>query len=90
MLYTQGKIDCKPVDVGYNEKRLDVLNTHLQRLIDDGEIQCATYCVSRKGKVFAHGAVGKKSFRKDDIRLFSRTLSATLLQSQKHLPQSPL
>jgi len=66
MLYTQGKIDCKPIDVGYDEKRLDVLNTHLQRLIDDGEIQCATYCVSRKGKVFAHGAIGKKSFRKDD------------------------
>jgi serine-type D-Ala-D-Ala carboxypeptidase len=66
MLYTQGKTDCKPGDVGYNEQRLDVLNRHLQRVIDDGEIQCATYCVSRKGKVFAHGAIGKKSFRKDD------------------------
>jgi len=66
MLYTQGKTDCKPREIGYDEKRLDVLNTHLQRLIDDGEIQCATYCVSRKGKVFAHGAIGKKSFRKDD------------------------
>ncbi|WP_461257851.1 serine hydrolase domain-containing protein [Treponema sp. R80B11-R83G3] len=66
MLYTQGKTDCKPSDVGYNEKRLDVLNSHLQRVIDDGEIQCATYCISRKGKVFAHGGVGKKSFRKDD------------------------
>jgi len=66
MLYTQGKTDCKPSEVGYDEQRLDVLNRHLQRVIDDGEIQCATYCVSRKGKVFAHGAVGKKSFRKDD------------------------
>jgi len=66
MLYTQGKTDCKPGEVGYDEQRLDVLNRHLQRVIDDGEIQCATYCVSRKGKVFAHGAIGKKSFRKDD------------------------
>jgi len=66
MLYTQGKTDCKPGDVGYNEQRLEVLNRHLQRVIDDGEIQCATYCVSRKGRVFAHGAIGKKSFRKDD------------------------
>ena len=66
MLYTQGKTDCRPAEVGYNEQRLDVLNRHLQRVIDDGEIQCATYCVSRKGKVFAHGAIGKKSFRKDD------------------------
>jgi serine-type D-Ala-D-Ala carboxypeptidase len=66
MLYTQGKTDCKPSEVGYDEQRLDVLNHHLQRVIDDGEIQCAIYCVSRKGKVFAHGAIGKKSFRKDD------------------------
>jgi serine-type D-Ala-D-Ala carboxypeptidase len=66
MLYTQGKTDCKPSEVGFDEKRLDVLKSHLQRVIDDGEIQCATYCISRKGKVFAHGGIGKKSFRKDD------------------------
>jgi len=35
MLYTQGKTDCKPGEVGYNEQRLDVLNRHLQRVIDD-------------------------------------------------------
>jgi len=66
MLYTQGKTDCEPGEVNYNEQRLDVLNKHFQRLIDDGEIQCATYCISRRGKIFAHGAVGKKSFRKED------------------------
>jgi CubicO group peptidase (beta-lactamase class C family) len=66
MLYTQGKTDCKPGEIGYDEQRLDVLNCHLQRVIDDGEIQCATYCISRKGKIFAHGGIGKKSFRKDD------------------------
>ena len=66
MLYTQGKTDCKPGEVGYNEQRLEVLNGHLQRLIDDGEIQCATYCISRKGRVFAHGAIGKKTFHKED------------------------
>jgi len=66
MLYTQGKTDCKPGEVGYDEKRLDVLKNHLQRVIDDGEIQCATWCISRKGKIFAHGGIGKKSFRKDD------------------------
>jgi len=65
----QGKTDCSPAEAGYNEKRIDVLNKHLQRIIDDGEIQCATYCISRRGKVFAHGAVGKKSFRKEDNTL---------------------
>jgi CubicO group peptidase (beta-lactamase class C family) len=66
MLYTQGKTECKPAEIGYNEQRIEVLNKHLQGLIDDGEIQCATYCISRKGKIFAHGAIGKKSFRKED------------------------
>jgi serine-type D-Ala-D-Ala carboxypeptidase len=66
MLYTQGKTDCKPSEVGYNENRVEAVNKHFQRLIDDGEIQCASYCVSRKGKIFMHGAVGKKSFKKDD------------------------
>ena len=66
MLYTQGKTDCSPGEVGYNEQRIDVLNAHLQRLIDDGEIQCSTYCLSRRGKIFAHGAIGKKSFRAED------------------------
>ena len=66
MQYTHGKTDCKPGEVGYNEQRLDVLNGHFQRVIDDGEIQCAAYCLSRSGKIFAHGAIGKKSFRKDD------------------------
>jgi len=42
MLLTQGKTDCKPHEVGYNETRIDVLNNHLQGLINDGEIQCAT------------------------------------------------
>jgi len=66
MLYTQGKTDCKPSEVGYDENRIEAVNKHFQRLIDDGEIQCASYCVSRRGKVFMHGAVGKKSYKKDN------------------------
>jgi len=66
MLYTQGKTDCKPYEVGYDENRIEAVNRHLQRLIDDGEIQCASYCVSRRGKIFMHGAVGKRSFKEDD------------------------
>ncbi|MCL1866100.1 MAG: beta-lactamase family protein [Oscillospiraceae bacterium] len=66
MIFTQGKTECTPSEVGYNGERLDVLNKHLQSGIDAGEIQCATYCLSRKGKVFAHAAVGKKSFREKD------------------------
>jgi CubicO group peptidase (beta-lactamase class C family) len=66
MLYTKGKTDCTPGEIGYDENRLQVLTNHFQKLINDGEIKCGTYCISRKGKIFEHGAIGKKSFRKDD------------------------
>jgi CubicO group peptidase (beta-lactamase class C family) len=66
MCYTQGKTDCSPAEIGYDESRIETVNRHLQRLIEDGEIQCASYCVSRRGKVFMHGAVGKKSYKEDD------------------------
>jgi len=66
MMFTAGKTECTPADVDYNAGRLEVLKTHFQKLIDDKEIQCATYCLSRRGKIFAHGAIGKKSFREDD------------------------
>ncbi|MCL2387092.1 MAG: beta-lactamase family protein [Defluviitaleaceae bacterium] len=66
MIFTQGKVDVEPHEVGYDEGRLDVLNRHFQSIIDDGLIQCAMYCFTRHGKVFAHGAVGKRSFRAED------------------------
>ena len=66
MLFTQGKTQCTPKEIGYNAERLDILNRHLQKAIEDKKIQCATYCISRKGKIFAHGAVGKKYYNKND------------------------
>ncbi|MCL2051237.1 MAG: beta-lactamase family protein [Lachnospiraceae bacterium] len=73
MLYTKGEIECSPLDVEYDEKRLDVLNSHFQKLVDDNEIYCATYCLARYGKVFAHGAVGYKTYHKDPAVLVSPT-----------------
>ena len=66
MLYTPGKTECAPADVDYSNERLELLKNHFQRLIDEKEIQCATYCLSRGGKIFAGGAIGKKSFREND------------------------
>ena len=66
MLYTPGKTEITPSEVGYDEGRIETLNNHFQSIIDDGKIQCAMYCLTRHGKVFAHGAVGKKSYRADD------------------------
>ncbi|MCL2251751.1 MAG: beta-lactamase family protein, partial [Treponema sp.] len=66
MNYNQGKTVCKPKEVDYDENRIEVLNKHLQSLIDAGELQCASYCVSRYGKIFMHGSLGTKSFKSDD------------------------
>jgi len=66
MPYTQGATDCTPNEVGYDESRIPILNNHLQKLIDENVIFGTTYCASRRGKVFLHGALGYKTYRKDD------------------------
>ncbi len=68
MLFSQGKTDCKPIEVMYDESRLEVLNNHLDKIIADGEILCASYCITRKGKVIAHNGIGEQSYRDDDDR----------------------
>ncbi|WP_019911989.1 serine hydrolase domain-containing protein [Paenibacillus sp. HW567] len=65
MLHTSGVTDCSPAEVGYDTSRIEVLNAHFQKLIEEKKIQGASYCVSRYGKTFMHGAVGSLSFRED-------------------------
>jgi len=69
MQVIQGKTEITPAEVGYNAERLDVLNKRLQKIIDDGKIMCAMYCLSRKGKVFAHASLGKKTYHKENSEL---------------------
>jgi len=69
MMNITGATDCSPAEVGYDEERIEVLHRHFQRLMDEGKLQCASYCVSRYGKVFMHGAVGPKSYKDDTIPL---------------------
>ena len=73
MLYTQGKTQCTPAEVGYSEQRIEVLKNHFNALIEDGTLQCATYCLSRKGQVFAHGGIGYKTYDKDPNKPVSPT-----------------
>ena len=68
MMFTQGKTDCAPADVGYDASREEALKQHFQRLMDENKLQCASYCVSRHGKVFMHGAVGPLSYKDGDDR----------------------
>ena len=57
----QGKIDCKPIETGYDESRIDHLNKRWQEMIDKKIIHGASYCIAHKGKVIAHGGIGRNN-----------------------------
>ncbi|CAH1204573.1 Putative D-alanyl-D-alanine carboxypeptidase [Paenibacillus auburnensis] len=65
MLQIQGVTDCSPAEVGYDASRIGVLNAHFEKLIEDNKLQAASYCASRYGKTFMHGAIGPLSYRED-------------------------
>lgn len=68
MLYAKGITDCSPAEVGYDASRIDVLHTHFQRLMDKKYIQAASYCISRYGKTFMHGAVGPLTYKENETQ----------------------
>jgi CubicO group peptidase (beta-lactamase class C family) len=70
MLYTPGAVDCTPAEVSYDESRIQVLHRHFEKLFDAGKIVNASYCVSRYGKVFMHGALGPVSYKEDEKRAY--------------------
>lgn len=57
----QGKVDCKPEETGYDSSRLEALNTHFQKLIDNEIIFGAQYTISHKGKIIANASLGSGS-----------------------------
>lgn len=54
------RAECQgtPQEVQYDPARLDVLNHHIQSLIDEHIILSGSYCLWRHGKVFADAALG--------------------------------
>jgi len=73
MLYVPGTVDCTPAEAGYDESRIAVLHKHFGKLMDENKIVCASYCVSRRGKVFMHGAVGPVSYKEGETRAYKPT-----------------
>lgn len=57
----QGKIDCQPAETGYDADRIEWLNQRLQDMIKRKIIHGASYCISHKGKVIAHGSIGRNN-----------------------------
>ena len=56
-----GKTDCRPAETGYDESRIDKLNERLQNMIDRKLVHGAAYCISHKGRIIAHGALGRNN-----------------------------
>lgn len=50
--------EATPAEVGYDAKRLEVLNRHMQSLIEEKLIWSGSYCLWRQGKIFADAAIG--------------------------------
>lgn len=55
----QNSCEATPEEVHFDESRLEVLNRHMQSMIDRGMIWSGSYCLARYGKVFADTALGK-------------------------------
>jgi CubicO group peptidase (beta-lactamase class C family) len=74
MLYTSGQVDCLPHEVDYDTSRIEVLNNHFQKLIEQKKIQGASYCISRYGKIFGQGALGSISYKDANTPLLPTTV----------------
>lgn len=55
----EGSISVSPREARYDEKRLQALEDYLARRVDAGQLQGASFLMARRGKVFAHRALGR-------------------------------
>ena len=72
-----GKIDVKPSEVDYDESRIEVLNKHLQKLMDDKRIMGSAYCIARHGKIIANNSIGSADFRDSSVIMKPDTIFET-------------
>lgn len=61
-----GKTDCKPSETGYDESRIEMLNKRFGEMVEKKIIHGASYCISHKGRVIAHGAIGRNNAMKQE------------------------
>ncbi len=57
----EGRIDLSPREARYDETKLAVLEDYLARRIEAGVLQGASFLMARRGKVFAHRALGRRT-----------------------------
>jgi len=73
-----GAIEAECGEVGYDSKYLGYLDAHFLNLISRRKIQCASYVLARRGKVFASKAMG---FLRPDTDIPFRTDSPRQIAS---------
>jgi CubicO group peptidase (beta-lactamase class C family) len=69
-----GQVDCSPEEAGYNPQKLELLDQHYLDLIQRKKIQCASYLLSRGGKVFAWKSLGRLSYADEQKPLLPGSL----------------
>lgn len=72
--FDYGKIDISPENAGYSVSRLQLLSDYYGALVDSGKVQSAGFLMARKGKIFAHQAVGKLTHKTDSPAIKCDTL----------------
>lgn len=65
IILQKGPIDETPELVGYDSSRVEALNTHLWKMIDDKRLMGASYCICRDDKVIANNALGFSSYKRE-------------------------
>lgn len=55
----EGKVHCTPEAVGYRSENLCYLDNLLISLISEKKLQCASYMLSKNGKIFASKSMGR-------------------------------
>lgn len=57
----KGKIDCQPCETGYDAGRIEMLEKRFGEMIEKRIIHGASYCIAHKGRVIAHGSIGRNN-----------------------------
>lgn len=69
MILQKGSADETPELVGYDSSRVEALNSHLWKMIEDKRLIGASYCITRNDKVVANNALGFSSYKREQGRL---------------------
>lgn len=72
MILQKGPIEETPELVGYDSSRIEALNTHMWKMIDDKRLIGASYCITRNDKLIANNALGYNSYKREQGGLMTQ------------------